>query len=42
VVREEAAPGELTGKDRKLAYLEVLREGMREHLGTFRLYPPKR
>lgn len=27
---------------RKLAYLEVLREGMREHLATFRTYPPKR
>lgn len=27
---------------RKLAYLEVMREGMREHLGTFRTYPPKR
>jgi arylsulfatase len=27
---------------RKLAYLEVLREGMRAHLGTFRTYPPKR
>jgi arylsulfatase len=27
---------------RKLAYLEVLREGMRAHLATFQAYPPKR
>jgi hypothetical protein len=27
---------------RKLAYLEVLREGMRAHLATFHAYPPKR
>ena len=27
---------------RKLAYLEVLREGMRAHLATFQVYPPKR
>jgi hypothetical protein len=27
---------------RKLAYLEVLREGMRDHLATFQAYPPKR
>ncbi len=27
---------------RKLAYVEVLREGMRAHLATFQAYPPKR
>ena len=27
---------------RKLAYIEVLREGMRAHLATFQAYPPKR
>jgi arylsulfatase len=27
---------------RKLAYLEVMREGMRAHLATFQAYPPKR
>ena len=27
---------------RKLAYLEVLREGMRDHLATFQAYPPKK
>lgn len=27
---------------RKLAYLEVLGEGMRDHLATFQAYPPKR
>ena len=27
---------------RKLTYLEVLREGMRGHLATFRAHPPKR
>jgi len=27
---------------RKLAYLEVLREGMRAHLATFKTHPPKR
>ena len=27
---------------RTLAYLEVLREGMRDHLATFQAYPPKK
>jgi arylsulfatase len=26
----------------KLAYAEVLRDGMRQHLDTFRVYPPKK
>ena len=32
----------LGGATRKLAYLEVLREGMRAHLASFQTYPPKR